>query len=151
MNAPTGKAVTEKTTFSRQTSVSIIIKADANTVWELLTRAQDYPRWNPTIIKLEGMIALNEAIRLTSTIDPKRSFRLKVKVMEPASRMVWGDGKGNRTFTLQPGTGGEILFSMTEKIGGFMFPLYAKYIPPFDASFEQFALALKTEAEKSSR
>ena len=36
---------------------------------------------------------------------------------------------------------------MTEKIGGFMFPLYGKYIPPFDESFEQFASDLKREAE----
>lgn len=36
---------------------------------------------------------------------------------------------------------------MTEKIGGLLFPLYAKYIPPFDKSFEQFAADLKKEAE----
>jgi hypothetical protein len=36
---------------------------------------------------------------------------------------------------------------MNEKIGGFMFPMYAKYIPPFDQAFEQFALGLKKEAE----
>jgi len=37
---------------------------------------------------------------------------------------------------------------MREKIGGPMFPLFAKMIPPFDASFEQFAADLKAEAEK---
>ena len=36
---------------------------------------------------------------------------------------------------------------MIEKIGGFMFPMYAKHIPPFDQSFEQFARDLKTESE----
>jgi hypothetical protein len=36
---------------------------------------------------------------------------------------------------------------MTEKIGGLMFPMYAKYIPSFDESFEQFAADLKKEAE----
>jgi hypothetical protein len=36
---------------------------------------------------------------------------------------------------------------MTEKIGGLMFPFYAKMIPPFDNSFEQFARDLKSAAE----
>lgn len=35
---------------------------------------------------------------------------------------------------------------MREKIGGFMFPMYAKMIPPFDDAFEQFAADLKREA-----
>lgn len=42
---------------------------------------------------------------------------------------------------------GTLTFSMTEKIGGLMFPMYAKYIPPFDKSFEQFAGDLKKESE----
>lgn len=36
---------------------------------------------------------------------------------------------------------------MTEKIGGLLFPMYAKYILSFDKSFEQFAADLKKEAE----
>ena len=43
--------------------------------------------------------------------------------------------------------GGGARFTMTEKIGGPLFPLFARYIPPFDESFEQFAADLKREAE----
>ncbi len=141
------KASTVKTTFSRETQVSIEIKADAAIVWALLTKASDYPRWNSTIISIEGTIAPGEKIKLKSTLDPKRTFKLKVKEFEPEKRLVWGDGQGNRVYTLTKKTNGTIRFSMTEKIGGFMFPMYAKYIPPFDASFEQFAADLKKEAE----
>jgi hypothetical protein len=38
-------------------------------------------------------------------------------------------------------------FTMTERIGGPLFPLFAKYIPSFDESFEQFAADLKKESE----
>ena len=38
---------------------------------------------------------------------------------------------------------------MVEKIGGPLFPLFANMIPPFDASFEQFAKDLKNEAENN--
>ena len=31
-----------------------------------------------------------------------------------------------------------------------MFPMYAKYIPPFDEMFEQFANELKKEAERTN-
>ena len=77
--AQNGKATTVRTTFSRQTSVSIDIKADAAIVWALLTKASDYPRWNSTVTSIEGTIAPGEKIKLKSILDAKRTFKLKVK------------------------------------------------------------------------
>lgn len=145
--AQDGKASTIKKTFSRQTKVSILIEADAAIIWALLTNAEDFPRWNSTITSLEGDIRLGEKIRLKSTLDEKRTFKIKVKEFVPEKRMVWGDGKGKRVFLLSPEEGGKIRFTMDEKMGGMMFPLYAKYIPPFDEAFEDFAADLKKEAE----
>jgi len=146
-NAQNGKAKTIKKTFSRETSVSIAIQADPAIIWALLTNANDYTRWNSTITSLEGEIEIGRKIRLKSTLDEKRTFKLKVKEFEAEKRIVWGDGKGNRVFTLLPQTEKVTIFDMTEKIGGIMFPMYAGYIPPFDESFEQFASDLKKEAE----
>ncbi|MCU0425652.1 MAG: SRPBCC domain-containing protein [Candidatus Kapabacteria bacterium] len=143
---PNGKAVTTKATFSRETSVSISIDAATTVVWALLTNAADYPRWNSTIVSLEGTIAQGQQIRLVSTLDPKRTFKLTVKEMEANKRLVWGDAMGKRVFTLETSASG-VVFSMTEKIGGPLFPLFARMIPPFDASFEQFASDLKKAAE----
>ena len=36
---------------------------------------------------------------------------------------------------------------MVEKIGGLLYPLFARMIPSFDQSFEQFAADLKKTAE----
>ena len=148
-NDPTqnGKAITVKTTFSRETSISINIKSEPAIIWTLLTNAADYPRWNPTVISIEGSILAGEKIKLKSTLDPKRTFKLRVKEFEPEKKLVWGDGQGNRIYTLTSGERGVVTFAMTERIGGLMFPLYARYIPPFDKSFEQFATGLKGEAE----
>ena len=145
--AQTGKATTVKTTFHRETSVNIEIKADPAIVWTLLTNASDYPRWNSTVTSIEGSIALGEKIKLKSTLDAKRTFKLKVKEFEAEKKLVWGDSQGNRTYTLTNNENGTVTFSMTEKIGGLMFPMYAKMIPSFDKSFEQFAADLKKEAE----
>ena len=142
-----GKATTIKKTFSRETSVSISIQADPAIVWTLLTNAPDFPRWNSTVVSISGEIKKGEKIKLRSTLDEKRTFKLKVKEFAPEKRMVWGDGKGNRVYTLKNEENGHLIFSMQEKIGGFMFPLYAGYIPPFDEAFEQFASDLKKEAE----
>ena len=145
--AQNGIASTVKKTFSRETSISINIQADPSIVWALLTNASDFPRWNSTIISMEGSINLGETIKLKSSLDPKRIFKLKVKAFEPEKTLAWGDGKGTRVYTIKDNGNGTITFNMAEKIGGLMFPMYAKYIPPFDKSFEQFATDLKKEAE----
>ncbi|MBL7827599.1 MAG: SRPBCC domain-containing protein [Saprospiraceae bacterium] len=146
--AQSTKATTVKKTFSRTTSVSTVIEADATIIWSLLTNASDFKRWNSTVISIEGDIAPGQKIKLISTLDPKRTFKLKVKTFQPEKRLVWGDAMGNRTYTLMPQADNTVLFSMTEKIGGPLFPLFAKMIPSFDASFDQFAADLKNEAEK---
>lgn len=144
--AQNGVAKTEKKTFSRTTTVQIEINSDVATVWQILTNGPAYPQWNSTIISLEGKIALKEKIQLKSTLDPSRTFKLKVKEMQTNERMVWGDAMGERIYTLEKTANG-VLFSMSERIGGFMFPLFANKIPSFDESFETFARDLKKEAE----
>ena len=149
--AQNGKATTVKKTFSRETSVSIKIQADPAIIWALLTNASDYPIQNSTVTSIEGTIALGQKIKLKSILDAKRTFQLKVKEFDPGAKLVWGDGQGNRTYLIQKKGDGISLFSMTEKIGGLMFPLYSKMIPPFDQSFESFAYDLKKEAELISK
>ena len=145
--AKDGKATTVRTIFHRKTSVIIEIDAPPAIVWDLLTNASDYPRWNSTVTWIEGFISLGEKIKLKSTLDDKRIFKLKVKEFEPGKKMVWGDGHGKRVYNITKSGNGTLTFSMTERIGGLMFPLYAKAIPSFDESFEQFAKDLKKESE----
>ena len=148
--AQNSKAITVKKIFSRETSISVEIKAHPAIIWALLTDATDFPRWNSTIISIEGNIATAEKIKLKSKLDPKRIFKLTIKEFDPGNKLVWGDAMGNRVYTLNKNAG-TVLFSMTEKIGGPLFPLFAKMIPSFDKSFEQFAGDLKKEAESVAK
>lgn len=145
-----GKAVTTKKTFSRETAVSIDIQADRSIIWALLTNANDFPRWNSTVISIDGTIAQGEKIKLKAKLDPKREFKLKVKEFDADNRLVWGDAMGNRVYTLKTIGNNLTNFTMVEKIGGPLFPLFAKMIPPFDETFEQYAKDLKNEAETIS-
>jgi len=146
-----GQATTIKKTFSRETSVSVTIMADPSIVWALLTHGSYFPRWNSTVISIQGEIREGNTIELKSTLDEKRTFKLKVKEFAPEKRLVWGDAQGSRVYTLAKGAGGGVLFTMSEKIGGPLFPLFARMIPPFDEAFEKFAADLKREAETIQR
>ncbi len=140
------KSTTIRSAFARETSVRVAIHAHPSIIWTLLTTAHDIARWTSTILSLEGDIQPGRKIRLRSSLALKRTFTLTVKEFEPERKLVWGDGQGTRTFTLES-TGGVVLFLMSEKIGGVLFPLYRSYIPSFDDSFEKFATDLKKEAE----
>lgn len=144
------KATTIKKTFSRETSVSVDIQADTKTIWRLLTDAENYPKWNSTVISIDGKIALGEKIQLKSNLDPSRVFKLTVKEFESERKLVWGDAMGKRVYSLTPSPNGQTTFSMVEKIGGPLFPLFARMIPSFDESFDKFVHDLKTESEKTT-
>ncbi len=152
-HAQDGKAETIKKTFSRSTSVSIKIEADKSIIWTLLSQAHDFPRWNSTILSMEGKIEEGEKIKLKSTLDSSRTFSLKVKSMDTEKQMIWSDGfapffKGVRTYSIVENVDGSCTFTMHEKLKGITFPMAASSIPSFDQSFEQFAADLKLEAEK---
>ena len=136
-------------------SVNKVIAAPADKVWELLTNAAGYTEWNPTIVSLEGQIALGNRIKLTSTVNPKRAFKLTVSEMNEPRRMVWSDGmplglfRGVRTFTLTPADDGTTTFEMAEEFSGLLEPLISKSIPDMTDSFEEFGESLKRAAEAS--
>jgi len=129
------------------------IAAAPDRVWALLTDAAAYPSWNPTVVSVEGTIAVGEKIRLVSTLDPKRTFKLAVAEAEAPRRMVWSSGMplglftGRRTYTLTPRADGGTDFAMEERLSGPMAPLVTKAIPDMSESFREFAQALKVAAE----
>ncbi|HEY1816059.1 MAG TPA: SRPBCC domain-containing protein [Kofleriaceae bacterium] len=144
------KAQTTRRFFSRETEVAVDIDADADAVWKLLTTASDYPSWNSTVVSIDGEIARGQTIRLKSTLDPKRTFKLRVKQFDAPEQLAWGDAMGTRTYRITKTGAGRVTFTMHEKIGGPLFPLFARMIPAFDESFDRFAADLKTKAEARS-
>ena len=142
-------AKTTKSFFSRETEVAIDIRARPEDVWSILVNAADYPKWNSTVTSLEGRIAVGEKIALKSILDAKRTFELKVIELDAPSRMVWGDAMGKRTYEVAKKDDATVTFSMRERIGGPLFPLFAGMIPPFDDVFDKFAADLKKKAEGS--
>lgn len=134
-------------------SVTRTIEAEPQVVWDLLTTAADYPDWNPAVLGVEGEIEDGATIRLTSVVNPKRQFKLKVTDVRPPNHMVWWDGmplglfKGVRTFDVTANGDGTSEFEMEEVYSGLMAPLITKSIPDQTEAFNQFADGLKRAAE----
>src|SRR6185436_12025984 len=148
-----GIATCSKTTFRLKCDVMVNIKASQERIWNLLMNVRDYPKWNSTILSADGKIALHEEIKVKTTMDPTRTYRLKVTEFYPTSRMVWTDGtapflRGVRTFTLMQRPDGSTDFRRVDVYAGFLFPLIAGSLPDFKAVFELLATELKAEAEK---
>lgn len=134
-------------------STTTTIHAAPEKVWAILTDAAAFPRWNPTVERIDGQIAPGEKITVHTTFSKGRAFPVKVAAFEPGKRMVWSGGmplglfKGVRTYTLTPRPGGDVEFSMEEVFSGLLSPLIERSIPDMQPYFEQFAAGLKRAAE----
>ncbi|SRR5579883_1022086 len=129
------------------------INASPIVIWTILTDAQKYPEWNPTVERVEGNIDLGEQIKVITKANPNQAFPVKVSEFVPDQRMKWVGGmplglfKGERTFTLKSTANDSTQFTMEEIFSGLLFPLIGKSIPDLSDSFKQFAAGLKTYAE----
>jgi len=136
---------------AKVTAAAILIQAAPETVWSVLTDASDYTRWNSTVVSIEGTIDDGEKLAVVSTVDPARTFKLKVTEWAPPSRMVWSAGnfifKGTRTYTVTDQGDGQVEFRMEEVFTGLFSGPISKSIPDLQPSFDQFAADLKTAAE----
>lgn len=134
-------------------TVTRTINTEPQVIWDLLTNAADYPRWNPSVLGIEGEIEEGAQIKLTSMVNPNRQFKLNVTDMVAPNHMVWWDGmplglfKGVRTFDVVSKGEGTSEFTMEEVYSGLMEPLISRSIPDQTDAFDQFADGLKEAAE----
>ncbi|MFN0148996.1 MAG: SRPBCC family protein [Dehalococcoidia bacterium] len=148
-----GAATKTRSAFSASCAVSIRIAAPPERVWELLTDAAAFPRWNSTVTSIDGSIRPGETLSIRVPIS-ERTFKVSVTTFDPPKTMVWSDGRapmftGVRTYTLSPNGDATTTFAMREVFSGLMLPLIARTLPDFKPVFEQYALDLKNEAERT--
>lgn len=148
---PSGKASRTRTDDALDYSIAIHIAAPPAIVWEVLTDAAGYTRWNSTIVELTGRIERDGELELVSKVAPDRRFGLAVSAFDPPRAMVWEDGGGMflgvRHFTLIPKDQGTIL-AMSETYSGFFLSSAEEEMPDFRANFEAFAADTRQEAER---
>lgn len=150
MNQP--KFTRTASVFTMNCIVEVDIQASAEIVWNILSDAKGFPRWNSTITAIEGEIREGERLKL-HVPGTSRTFTPKVSGVVPARRMVWSDGvagifRGVRTFVLRPAGSASTEFTMEERFSGLMFALTKRLLPDFRPIFEAYASDLKREAER---
>ncbi len=135
-------------------SATTIIDASAERVWEILTDAPAYPRWDPWAVKVEGTIAAGANITTYTKLSPNRAFRVKVSQFVPGQLMTWTGGmpfglfKGVRRFAIAPRPAGGVEFTVSETFSGPLLPLLAGSLPDMSGPFADFAAGLKARAEE---
>jgi hypothetical protein len=152
MNEP--KITQTRGAFSMSCRVEVNIRAEATSIWSLLTDAKDFSRWNSTVTSIEGQIRDGERLRL-HVPGTDRTFTPTVSGFVPNERMTWTGGfapmfKGVRTFELKPRSDGTTDFAMEERFSGLMLPLLKGSMPDFGLVFETYANDLKRAAERAT-
>lgn len=135
------------------TSTTTQIEAPAERVWQLVTDLDWWNRADNGVISVVGDLEQGQKIKLVSELQPKRGFTLEVSEMQGPRRMTWSGGMplglctGRRTFVIDPTDADRCSFTMAEDFTGPLSPLIVKSLPDFQASFDQFAQALKSDSE----
>jgi hypothetical protein len=141
-----------KAAFSMTCRVDINIRASTERVWQILSDARNFPRWNSTVSSIEGEIRNGERLRMRVP-GSDRVFTPLVSDVVPAAHMTWTGGvtglfKGVRTFDVIPAMDGSTDFAMEEQFSGLMLPLVGRMLPDFGPIFERYARDLKRESER---
>ena len=132
---------------------SASINASADDIWAILVDGAHYPDWDSGVVSVEGTIAKDETIKVVSSVNPGRTFPVKVTSFDPGTSMTWSGGmpmglfRGERTFTLSPAQDGVTRFHVKEVYTGPLLSLMWRSMPDLGPSFEQFAAGLKRRAE----
>lgn len=123
--------------MTKQIETSIVIKAPAGTVWEILTDFEKYPQWNPFIKSVKGEV--KEGSNIKVRIEPPgakgMTFKPKVLAFKPQKEFKWlgnllvkGLFDGEHAFLLTAHKDGTTTLVQSEKFKGILVPLFSKML-----------------------
>lgn len=143
----------------RKLETTITIDATTAQVWQVLTMFEQFPNWNPFIIKLEGQPQVGAQLEAHLKIGdrPAQVFQPKVLVYEPEREFRWlgklfvrGLFDGEHYFQLQPLPGGRTKLLHGERFSGLLAgPVLRMIEADTRRGFEAMNKALKNTVEES--
>jgi hypothetical protein len=136
----------------------IDIDVPVERVWSLLIDFPSYPRWNPFVRSIEGILEVGQSLKvfiqppgasgmrfqpIVLAAQPNRELRWKGKLFLP------GLFDGEHYFKLEAKPGGGLTFHQGELFSGILVPLFRRSLDgPTKQGFVAMNEALKREAEK---
>jgi hypothetical protein len=136
----------------------IDIDAPVERVWSLLIDFPSYPRWNPFVRSIEGILEVGQSLKVF--IQPQGAsgmrFQPTVLAAQPNRELRWkgklflpGLFDGEHYFKLEVKPGGGLTFHQGENFSGVLVPLFRRSLDgPTKQGFVAMNEALKREAEK---
>ena len=132
----------------------IEINAPAERVRAVLLKFDDYPAWNPFIVKVDGAVAEGSTVAVTVRPVGKGEISGTTKVLAvEKNRLVWrgslaipGLFSGVHEFLIEELGPNRTAFSNNEKMSGLVIPFYD--FKPTEAGFAAMNEALKQRAER---
>ena len=72
------------------------VAASADTIWELLSDLERWPRWNPIYPKAGGRLAIGGTLQLTEALPgaAQRTLQPVIVDWEPSSQILWRSADG---------------------------------------------------------
>jgi hypothetical protein len=141
----------------RELHSEIEIRATPQRIWQVLTRFDDYPAWNPFIVQASGSPVEGGRLRITVKPPGRRAmtFSPTVLVARPERELRWigrvglpGLFDGEHSFTLASIDGGRTRVVQHERFTGMLVPILGRglYVASQEG-FEMLTRALKERAE----
>ncbi len=144
--------------FRTAIDTEIVIEAPAELIWEVLTKFEEYPQWNPFVVQISGELEVGKKLRATMqpqgskamtftptvcTAEAGRGFRWKGQLWKP------GIMDGEHSFVLEPAGPGLTRFVHSERFNGVLVPLILAIIrAKTTAGFVAMNEALKLRAQQ---
>ncbi|MHA6728407.1 SRPBCC family protein [Chryseobacterium sp. A301] len=142
-------------TMTKEIRTEIIINANPEKIWEILTNKNEYPNWNPFIKKFEGKLKVGEGLKVI--IQPENSskmtFKPTVLEYEENRKLKWkgkfiigGLFDGTHIFELIDNKNGTTTFKQSEIFEGVLVQFFN--LDNTIKGFEKLNIELKKQSEK---
>ena len=143
--------------MKKEIRTEIAINSSPESVWRVLTDFDRYSEWNPFIIKLSGIVAIDNKIKVTLNPPNGKTSKFKPKVLtfDENKRFSWmgrliipGIFDGEHIFELIDNNDGTTTFVHREQFRGILVKPFSKKLDTdIKAGFEQMNAALKERVE----
>ena len=146
--------------MSRELRTEILIDAEPDRVWDILTDKDAMGEWNPFIKEMSGELRKGERLRVLLKQPNRKAMAIKPKVLEasPGKELRWighmgvpGLFDGEHIFELHPAGPNGTRFVQREQFGGLLIPMLWKMLETDTREgFEAMNMALKERAEAAA-
>src|SRR3712207_4267707 len=129
------------------------IQADRDEVWRRLVDVGSWRDWDSGVDRVEGRVALGEALTIYATMIRNRPFSVTVTELRPGEAMRWRGGLRfglaviERTYSLDGQEDGTTVLTVREDHSGPLAAVLGRTTPDLNPSFRQFCAGLKAKAE----